>query len=151
MRKNFLDVGFEAGEGPKRNAETLGFVARLIAASPAAAVRTFEYLERVAQPAIAANQLKVYFNRRGEPVGFVVWAWLGAETEQELMSGGGRNLHHSEWREGNSLWLLDIVCPFNNTRNILRSFFEENMPVAKQLTYRRKVRDLFVVKRISVD
>jgi hemolysin-activating ACP:hemolysin acyltransferase len=149
--KNFLDVGFEASDSAKHAAQTLGFVTRLISISNAAATRRFDYIARVAEPAIAANQLKVYFNRRGEPVGFLVWAWLSPETEKSMIESAGIDLHPSEWREGNSLWLLDIVSPFNNTRKILRAFFEENMPLAKSLTYQRKVRDSLVVKRIAVE
>jgi hemolysin-activating ACP:hemolysin acyltransferase len=146
-----LEVGFDAVEAAKINAETLGFVARLIADSPAASMRSFEYIKQVVLPAISASQLKVYFNRRGQPVGFVIWAWLGTDTEREFMSGGWRSLHHSEWREGNSLWLLDIVSPFNNTRHILRAFYRDNMPGVKELTYGRRIRGSFVVKRISIE
>jgi cytolysin-activating lysine-acyltransferase len=62
------------------------------------------------QPAIFLDQIRIFRDRRGLPVGYVTWAFLSADVAAECRSQPNRILHFSEWNEGNNLWIMDILA-----------------------------------------
>ena len=57
--------------------------------------------------AIQHDQIKVFFNSFGEPVGYVVWALLAEDVEHRFIATQNTRLHLSEWYEGDTLWFLE--------------------------------------------
>lgn len=74
-------------------------------------------------PPIALDQIKFFFDRRGEPFGFVTWAYFDQETELEMLQEQ-RVLHISEYRGGDNLWLTEIYCPISAS-NVIKSYLRE--------------------------
>lgn len=57
--------------------------------------------------AIQHDQIKVFYNSFGEPVGYVVWALLSEDVERRFIATQNTRLHLSEWCEGDALWLME--------------------------------------------
>lgn len=90
-------------------AAQLGFVAQILFNTPRKAYR-IATLSVWVWPAILLEQIEVFFNERGAPVGYATWAHLSDETAGDLVRED-RVLHLSEWNEGLNLWIIDIVAP----------------------------------------
>ena len=80
------------------------------------------YLNRVIEASFRHGQLKMYYNFRGEPIGYIVWAYLDELSESQILESGQWDVHISEWNEGKSLWIVDLLAPFGHARMILRDF-----------------------------
>ncbi len=63
------------------------------------------------EPAIELDQIRIYYNAQGDPVGYITWAWLAPEVGVRLATDPQGLLHISEWTEGAELWILDVVAP----------------------------------------
>ncbi len=153
--RDFHQVGFEANATIKTEAEHLGVVARLLCASSNTTHWNIAHLRDVIQPALHTCQLKVYYNRRGEPVGYIAWAWLNSITEKNYIEHGPLLLHPSEWSEGGALWVIEVVSPYkNNLRPILRAFCDD---IAKtyasefSIKFSRNRRGKRITKEINLD
>jgi hemolysin-activating ACP:hemolysin acyltransferase len=71
-------------------------------------------------PARRCGQIRIYYDHRGRPVGYVTWAFLTAESEQRLIMNSATLLHYSEWNEGDRLWIMDVVSPHGYGLSILK-------------------------------
>ncbi|MGO2155364.1 toxin-activating lysine-acyltransferase [Serratia sp. BW106] len=60
--------------------------------------------------AIQHKQIQFLFDTSGQPLAYVTWAFLEADTEARLLSDPEFRLHPSEWNEGDRIWLLDFCC-----------------------------------------
>jgi hemolysin-activating ACP:hemolysin acyltransferase len=118
MRKNFFAVFSEPNDANKEKAFLLGFAAKLVMSSPFHRSLPIEYLNQVVKPALTHKQIKFYFNARGEPVGYVVWAFVAPDVE-ERFAQGHKSMHISEWNEGSALWIVDLLAPYGNIKEIL--------------------------------
>jgi hemolysin-activating ACP:hemolysin acyltransferase len=56
------------------------------------------------------QQYRVYDDRRGEPQGFLSWAWLSDFTLNRLQINPFAQLHPSEWNEGEILCFRDLAA-----------------------------------------
>jgi cytolysin-activating lysine-acyltransferase len=74
-------------------------------------------LEWMVLPPIEFGQFRMY-RREGMPVAFATWALVSEETEKRLASGMAR-LAPTEWRNGDRLWLVELLAPFGNTDAVL--------------------------------
>ena len=74
-------------------------------------------LEWFAMPAVLLEQFRV-FSGPNSPVAVVFWARINEETEQRLLNGGMK-LRPDEWKNGDRLWLLELVAPFGGQDEIL--------------------------------
>jgi cytolysin-activating lysine-acyltransferase len=74
--------------------------------------RTFKLISIALQtiPALRVNQMCVIRNERGEPTGYVLWAFLSDEVASQMIANPDRLLHYSEWNEGLNLWIIDFVA-----------------------------------------
>lgn len=95
------------------------------------------FFDRIISPAIRHGSLKVFFDQRGDPIAYVVWAYLSPQVEQRIFETGNFVLHISEWNEGDSLWILDFLAPFGHCRRVLRSLVDDQFKSHKTLTYFR--------------
>lgn len=84
-------------------------------------------------PAINVNQIKIFFDEKGRPVGYVTWAFLSDETEKKWMEDANFRLHPSEWNEGLNLWIIDFVSSpgfiWGIISSIKRDLFSENKKI----------------------
>lgn len=74
-------------------------------------------LDRVVAPAIANGQYRVFRSGK-KPVGVAFWAFVSEETDQRLLAGGSP-LQPGEWKNGENLWLIEVISPFANAQNKL--------------------------------
>jgi cytolysin-activating lysine-acyltransferase len=72
------------------------------------------------EQAIFHEQIEFYYNLKGFPIGYVVWAYLTPDTERRLLNDRDFTLHPSEWNEGNALWVLDVCYPYGSSADIRR-------------------------------
>jgi cytolysin-activating lysine-acyltransferase len=70
------------------------------------------------QPAILLKQIKFFFDYKGNPIGYMTWAFLAPEVEKKWSSEPRTLLHFSEWNEGDRLWIMDFVAPSGFARTI---------------------------------
>jgi cytolysin-activating lysine-acyltransferase len=68
---------------------------------------------------ILLKQLRVFFNERGVPVGYLTWAFLAPDVELKWTSDPKVLLHFSEWNEGENLWIMDFLATHGYARAIL--------------------------------
>ena len=67
-----------------------------------------------------------FFDREGNPVGYVVWAHLAPDSEKRLLTDPGFLLHPSEWNEGGKTWIIDFCFPAGGAKESivqLKNFF----------------------------
>jgi cytolysin-activating lysine-acyltransferase len=74
-------------------------------------------------PAIRLNQFRLWQNM-GMPQAFVSWALFDEFIEGRFVSGN-RRIHSSEWRRGESLWLIDVVTPFGGRDEAMRNLKDQ--------------------------
>ncbi|WP_017346045.1 toxin-activating lysine-acyltransferase [Pantoea sp. A4] len=67
-------------------------------------------IQRWTEYAINHHQIKFFFDGHNQPLGYITWAYLEADTELRMLNDEKFNLHPSEWNEGGRIWLLDFCC-----------------------------------------
>lgn len=149
MRKSALSVYTTPSDEFKSVAEQCGYACVLMSLSHTHANRPMQYLTEVIEPAIAQKNIKFYFNDEGQVVGYVVWAYLASDVENRFLKTGQLNLHPSEWNEGISLWIIDLLSPFGNIKHILRSLRDTLFPDTLTIRYFRVKKGKIIVKQIS--
>ncbi|MHB1992681.1 toxin-activating lysine-acyltransferase [Metallibacterium scheffleri] len=91
------------------------------------------------QPAIMLNQIKLFFNDKGIPIGYMTWAWLAPDVEERWIHDPKVMLHFTEWNEGEALWIMDFLALPTYARLLQRHALKDMFPdqvLAKSL--RRK-------------
>ncbi|MEJ7686952.1 MAG: toxin-activating lysine-acyltransferase [Variovorax sp.] len=81
-------------------------------------------LEWRVMPALALDQAKLYL-KGTTPIAFVSWARLG-EAAAERYCNAPHHLASSDWTSGDQVWLVDILAPFGNAKEVF-SDVRENM------------------------
>lgn len=87
----------------------LGYVASVLAHHRKHAQTPLAVALRMAEVAIALDQIKIYFRIDGKPIAFVSWALLGEDVERRIFRTKSMALHISEWNEGESLWIVNFA------------------------------------------
>lgn len=109
----------------------------------------FESLSQIYDPALRHNQVRVFFNSLGEPIGYVVWAWLAPDVEQRWMAQGQLSLHISEWTEGDALWLLDGMIAPGYAPDAVRSALGQLFPHAPFARVVRRRNGMLIFKELA--
>ena len=99
----------------------IGYAMYLLSQSPQARHRQTHYANAVLTPAIAHQKISFYFDEDGAPAAFLVWASLAPDVEERIFTRSKLELHFSEWNEGDSLWVLDLVAPFGHLKHVLQN------------------------------
>ena len=146
--KNYFRVFDETNDENKEKVLQLGFAAKLAMSSALHRGLTIDYLNHVVKPALAHKQLKFYFNVRGEPVAYVVWAFVAPDVEKRIVAGH-KAMHLSEWNEGDALWIVDLVAPFGNIREVLYDLRDAVFAQHETLKYLRFKRGRVLCKEVS--
>ncbi len=108
------------------------------------------YIDRIILPALKHEQVKIFYDYRGSPVGFVVWAFLSDLVERRFLEDGAWNLHESEWNEGSNLWIIDVGAPKTSLRKVLRTAIRSlptGIPVIKYARQRQGLLICFEYER----
>jgi hemolysin-activating ACP:hemolysin acyltransferase len=110
MQKSFLEIGAAPSNEQRARFESIGYAAYLVSMHRTQRLRQFTYIQSVVEPALMHEFIKFYFNSEGTIVGFAIWAFLAPDVELRVMATGQLSLHLSEWNEGQSAWIIDIVA-----------------------------------------
>lgn len=113
-----LTVNNPASETCQMKAAACGNICQVMLAAASHRHVRLNYLSDVVMPAIAHGNVKIYFSDMGLPIGYAIWAFLSVEVHERLKIGADRKLHLSEWNEGSSLWVIDLLAPFGHFENI---------------------------------
>jgi hemolysin-activating ACP:hemolysin acyltransferase len=117
MQRSLEELAFMPGKSAVSRAINVGIATNILRF--AAVPYTFSYIDRVVQPALRHRSIKFYFNNRGNEVGFAVWAFLAPGVENQFLQRGQWDLHISEWNEGESPWIIDLIAPHGHLRKII--------------------------------
>lgn len=129
----------------------IGYAMHLLSQSPRARHRQALYVNMILAPALEHRQIAFYFDEDGAPAAFVVWVHLAADVEQRIMSTSKLDLHFSEWNEGSSLWIMDLVAPRGHLKYVLRHARDVLFRDEPQVRYVRQVGRFVRVLEISRD
>lgn len=93
-----------------------GGVVALLAASAVHRNWTVADLGRLIAPPIQLGQYAV-IRRRDQITAYGSWALLSEEAENGYVTGQ-RKIQPGDWRSGDRLWLIDLVAPHGEVREI---------------------------------
>lgn len=151
MEHSILKVYDTPDEKTKQHAEYCGYVSFLQSMTPLRASYPAQYIRETILPALEHKKIKFYFNKNGKAVGYIIWAHIAADVEERFFRSGKMNLHLSEWNEGHSLWILDLVAPFGNLKHILKDLRDSVFKSEKKVRFYRTKNSKIMTKEISRD
>ncbi len=134
-----------------RQSADLGLVCQFAARVPTHAQTPVSGMVSMLLNARRVDQLKVYLNGYDECVGYVVWAFLTPEVEDEFISGTPRPLVEWEFNDGTSPWILDMAVAKGSLPYVLEDLRDVVFSEHQQLTYFRAKGGRTVCKRVSRD
>ncbi|HZK98991.1 MAG TPA: toxin-activating lysine-acyltransferase [Caulobacteraceae bacterium] len=108
--------GAVTGTG-KTVAQVLGEIVWLMSQSPVHKQLFVGDLEWFCMPAILLEQFRI-FNGPNSPAAVAFWASVSEETERRLEAGGNK-LRVDEWKNGERMWLIELVAPFGAVDEIM--------------------------------
>lgn len=141
MQPSHFMVFDEPSDEIRRTSQLLGLAALMISRSRNHISTRVNYLNEIVIPAIKHDMIKFFFDDDGDVVGYVIWASLSEDVESRFLSEGDLRLHISEWNEGRSIWVLDMIVPYGHVRHVLRKLFSENFKRIEVVRYVRFKRD----------
>ncbi len=112
--------GATAGQArpPKTVAQMLGEIVWLMTQSPVHRQLFVGDLEWFCMPAILLEQFRLFHGPQA-PAAVALWASVSDDTQARLMAGGYK-LRADEWKNGENLWLIELVAPFGAQDEIMR-------------------------------
>ncbi|PRC92481.1 toxin-activating lysine-acyltransferase [Solimicrobium silvestre] len=142
-----MAVGFDApSDSLKNRSELFGYALILMRASPAHRDQPLSKLYKIIEAAISHKTIKFYFNEDGNVVACVIWALLAEDVEHRVIQTGEFSLHESEWNEGNSLWIIELLAPFGNMNYVYRALRDSLFLTHQTVRYIRKVGQEVLIK-----
>jgi cytolysin-activating lysine-acyltransferase len=150
MRKSVLTIAAHPSERGERVAAKFGYAATVMRHSPLHFKYPMSYFATLIEPALLHDQIKFYFNLRGEPVGFVIWAYLAPDVEERFLRTGNWDLHISEWNEGSSFWIVDFAAPFGHAFSIIRDLKNSVLSSQRVIRYFRLKKGIVIAKEVTV-
>jgi hemolysin-activating ACP:hemolysin acyltransferase len=79
----------------------------------------------------------------------MAWARLSPEVENRIINEALTTLHVSEWDEGSSLWLMDLVIPYGHIRRVLVDLRDVLFPNEERLRYFSSRHGKLVVRKVD--
>lgn len=128
----------------------LGFACELLSKSPTHATFNIQHIGRILIPAIRHRQLNVLFDQDGKAIAYLVWATLMEDVETRFAEEKEIRLHESEWNEGKSLWIIDLVVIPGYMLAVKKYLSDLAFPEINNFRYMRKCRGtlkLFEMRR----
>lgn len=98
----------------------IGHAIDILARSKLGSLRSIRYAENTLIPAIRHEQIEFIFDEDRTPVSYVIWACLTADVEDRIITKSIQTLHLSEWNEGESIWIIDLVAPLGHLKYVMK-------------------------------
>lgn len=111
---------WEQSEFELRQSAAYGHAVRVLTSSRQHRNENVHTLAASLWPAVRLNQIAFLYNSKGAPVAFVTWAYVTGDVATLLEQDPDYRLDISEWNEGDQVWIVDLVAPFGDLRNLLR-------------------------------
>jgi cytolysin-activating lysine-acyltransferase len=70
-------------------------------------------------PAIATKQFALFRGKQNEPIAFISWASVSKQVEKRLTDKTSK-LQPADWNSGDIIYIIDIICPFGPSKDLLR-------------------------------
>lgn len=103
-------VSDQPSDVARRDAEIIGFACAVLGSRSDVAGDSLTQRIDLVHSALRHRQLKFYFDEQGRPAGYVIWVQAATDVEQRFISLKRWVLHHSEWNEGDQVWIVDFVA-----------------------------------------
>lgn len=84
-------------------------------------------LEWFVMPAILLEQFRIWNGPNGTPAAFATFAYVSKETDERL-ENGAHKLAPQEWQGGSIPWVMEIICPFGGTDEIMIDLIKNVFP-----------------------
>ena len=127
----------------------LGLVCQFAARLPSHAQTPLGGMTALLLNARRVDQLKVYVNAYCEWVGYVAWAFLTPDVEDDFISDKPRPLAEWEFNDGTSPWIVDMAVASGSLPYVLEDLRDVVFREHEQLTYFRVKNGHTVCKRVS--
>jgi cytolysin-activating lysine-acyltransferase len=108
----------------------IGHAVWLMSRSPMHKHMLLSDIDWLVTPPILLGQFRLWQNT-GNPYGFASWAYLGEEPEERIVERGIRRLMPTDWKSGETLWLIDFLSPFGGQEQMLKELREKTLPGKK--------------------
>jgi hemolysin-activating ACP:hemolysin acyltransferase len=149
MRQSYLEVFNEPSARSREIATKLGFACQLMPKASSHAMRPMHHLDTLVMPAIRHDKIKFFFNDEGRVCGYVIWALVAEDVEDRFIRSGSMDLHVSEWNEGESLWIIDLLVPYGSLKYVLRHLRDKLFSDHDRVRYCRIKRQRRFIKEIE--
>ena len=130
-------------------AQALGYVCHLASRTTRYALAPMALLPMWIEPAIWLGQICFLFDGRGQPVAYFTYAYLTKEVENRLLSDPRVTFHISEWKEGDRVWIMDMVAMPGRLRETL-SLAAAEFSALGQVAYLRRGVDGQIKKVVRI-
>lgn len=104
----------------------LGEITWLLTQSPIHKQLFIGDLEWFCMPPVLLEQFRLFYGPK-TPAAVAFWAFVSEETDVRLANGGYK-LRSDEWRNGDILWLMELVAPFGAEAEILADLSKNVFP-----------------------
>ncbi len=111
---------------------TLGPVAWLYGRDDTKKHLTLADLDWAVQPPLILDQCRLFMKDK-MPLGFISWAFVSEDVHQRLQQGN-TGLEPHEWKSGDYLWLIDIVTPFGQRKEMFHDL-KLHLPQLQEVNY----------------
>lgn len=110
-------------------AQVLGEITWLMSQSKDHKSLTIADLEWAIMPAVLLNQFHIFYEGK-QPVAAALWAKLSEAAESQVLASAAAGkmirLDARDWRSGERLWVIEIICPAATPENkLLETIFEK--------------------------
>lgn len=103
---------------PETMESIFGSISWLMLHSPAHRHLFISDYEWLIMPALQTRQFRIV-RQNNRPVTYVSWAYLDEDTETRIRSNFMK-LKPTEWKQGDRLWIIDIIAPFGGVKETLQ-------------------------------
>lgn len=148
--KSYSDIFELPSDSAKEANAYLGTAATLMLHSQRHRDFPMLYLNVIVEQALKHGYIKFYYDFRGDPIAYIIWAYVADDVEARFLETGFWKLHASEWNEGKSLWIVDMVTKPGLARNVLRRFSQDVLQMEERVKYFRFRKGILTCKEYEL-
>lgn len=132
----------------QKRAIIVGLIAQMMATRANGGKRLAAGLQTIVG-AIAADKIKLYFDRHGVFVGYITWATVSPDVENRLLTEPHLDLSGQERSSGASLWITDCVITGKHLLEVLEDLRDKQFVGFQEISYFRVKGQRRIAKRVS--
>lgn len=107
-------------------------------------------VEAFIRPALKLGLFEIALCKyRKAPRAMLIYAYLTQEKLSEFKASKAPILHLSEWNEGDNFCLMDVICPFGDTRAFLKFAYSQMIRRPNPIFYKSRTSN--VIKLIATE